>query len=538
MQNIDFNKVFDVCIIGGGITGANILWDSTLRGFSCVLVEKNDYASGTSQATSKMIHGGLRYLKNLELGLVRESLRERRFLAKISPHAMRPLGYIIPIYNLKDQFLFKLGLSLYDLLSFDKNYHISSDLQIPTHKFLSKKSTIVEVPNIPRENLKGAYLYYDYANLNPERHTIEFIFSAKNRGALAFNYTEVVKVQKKEKIFLVEIKDKHSNKIFHIQTKTLVNATGPWADYLEASLGIGESKPLVRSKGIHIVVRNLIEKYTYVIQTKHKSHLFVIPWRGLTIIGTTDTEYTKHPDEFHITKKEVKELIHEANEWLNFKISLQDVKSFYGGLRPLVFDSTNINTYNVSRKAEIIHHIDSGYPGFFTAVGGKYTTSRQIAQSLVDMICEYLPGKWKECTTKTTPLDSGNFSDFVSLFQSLRKQFPKESDDKLYILAHRYGSNTETILKTRSAFNFGTIELGFHSNEKYFPEEITYILQKEDIYCIEDFYMRRSGIGNVGLPEKKIQKIISQVYKKISKKTDTQIKFEIKNWQKRYELLE
>jgi glycerol-3-phosphate dehydrogenase len=538
MQNQNLDRIFDLFVIGGGITGANILWDATLRGLSCILAEKNDYASGTSQATSKMIHGGLRYLKNMEIGLVRESLRERRFLAKISPHAMRPLGYLVPIYDKKNKLMLRAGLSLYDLLSLDKNHSISSDLQIPYHEFLSRERTIAEDPNIPREHLLGAFLYFDYANINPERHTTEFIFSAKNRGALAFNYAEVIKVNRKNELFLVEVRNKKTNQTFIIQTKALVNACGPWADYMEAILGIGESKPLLRSKGIHVVVRNLTGRHTYVVQTKKKSHLFIIPWRGLTILGTTDVEFKNHPDDFRVTKNDIKELIHEVNEYSNFKISTHDIRSFYGGLRPLVADPGDTSTYNASRKPEIIHHKDSGVSGFFTAMGGKYTTSRQVAESLVDLVCEYLPGKWKTCETKDSPLDGGRYSDFPSLFKNLRTQFPRESDEKLYILSHRYGSNAENVLKTRSALDFGTIELGFHTDEIYFPEELTYILQKEDVFCLEDFYFRRSGIGNVGMPPLEAQKKISEIYKKITKKTETEFKKETKIWQSRYEILD
>ncbi|MCX7998082.1 MAG: glycerol-3-phosphate dehydrogenase/oxidase [Leptospiraceae bacterium] len=536
-MGIDKNTVYDVCIIGGGITGANILWDATLRGLKAVLFEKNDYASGTSQATSKMIHGGLRYLKNLEFGLVRESLRERHYLARISPHALRPLGYLLPVYSYKDKAVIKLGLTLYDILSFGKNFRISEDLKIPNHEFLSRKRTIIEDPNIPRDDLLGAFLYYDYQNINPERHTTEFIFSAKNRGALAFNYTEVIKVDKKDEVFLVTVRDKTKEEEYQIQSKTLVNATGPWADFLEAILDIGDSKPLIRSKGIHIVVRNITGKNTYIIQTKKKSHLFVIPWRGMTIIGTTDVEFNLHPDDLRVTKSDIKELIKEYNEYANIPVSIHDVVNFYGGLRPLVYDPAETSTYNVSRKPEIVNHKDSGVDGFFTALGGKYTTSRQVAENLVDMICDYLPGEWSACTTRITSLDGGHFSDFPTLLRDLKKKFPKEPDEKIYYLASRYGSLADDILKTRCTMDFGFFQLE-NSHEKYYPEEVTYIFQKEDVKHISDFYMRRSGIGNVGKPSAKLQKTIQEIYKKISKKDIAEIRRECKEWLAKYELID
>jgi glycerol-3-phosphate dehydrogenase len=535
MERIESGKVFDIFIIGGGITGANILWDATLRGLEAILVDKNDFASGTTQATSKMIHGGLRYLKNLEFGLVRESLRERRILAKISPHGMRPLGYLLPVYSIKNKLVLKIGLKLYDLLSWDRNFAITSDLKLPVHEFLSFERTVTEDPNIPRENLKGAFLYYDYANVNPERHCTEFIFSAKNKGGYAYNYSQVNSVIRKNGIFIVEVKDRVNGKIYNIQTKTLINASGPWADYMEAILGIGESKPMLRSKGIHIIIRNLTGRHTYIIQTKRKTHLFVIPWRGLTIIGTTDAEFKYHPDDFKVTKTDIKELITEANEYCNFQISMQDIRNFYGGLRPLVSDE-NSSTYNASRKTEITHHKESGVPGFFTAMGGKYTTSRQVAESLVDLVCDYLPGKWKDSQTKITPLDGGNFSNLTNLLIDLRKDFPRESEEKLYLLAKRYGTKTSDILRTRSTINFGTFEMGFHTDEKYYPEEVTYIFQKEDVKYLSDFYLRRSGIGTAGIPPEDTREKVGEIYKKISKKPLNIIRIETKDWLSRYEI--
>ncbi len=200
-------------MIGGGITGAHVLWDSTLRGMKSILLVKNDYASGTSQATSKMIHGGLRYLKNLELGLVRESLRERATLARITPQAVQTMGILVPLYSNLDRIVLKFGMILYDALSYDRNTNICKDRLIPRYDFLSKEQTLLESPTIEREKLKGAYLYYDYLNINPERHTCEFIFSARERGAEAKNYTEVVSITRSNNsLYTIIAKDRISGK--------------------------------------------------------------------------------------------------------------------------------------------------------------------------------------------------------------------------------------------------------------------------------------------------------------------------------------
>lgn len=490
---------FDVVVIGGGITGACIFWDATLRGMKCLLVEKNDYASGTSQATSKLIHGGLRYLKNLEIGLVRESLRERRNLARISPHALYTMAFQIPVYNTKDVLMTKFGMMLYNQLSYDRNKLIHMDNLIPEYRFHNREETIYEVPEIPRDHLKGSYLYYDYANLNPERYTTEFIFSARSQGGICRNYTEVMHLEKNGNgIYKIQLKDNITGEESFIESKTVVNSTGPWADKLESMMFSGKETKLIRSKGIHVVTRKICKDTTVVLKKRNGTHLFVIPWRNKTIIGTTDTVYSDSPDVFKVTEKDILELLDEVNfAYGSIQLKLEDVDFYYGGLRPLV-EQEGKNTYNASRKLEIMDHKEEGFAGFYSALGGKYTTSRLLAEKLVDKIAEFLPKNFSECKTENTPILGGNFSDFKSLEHDLQKEFPKESGEKIEILVHRYGSEARTILNTEVSEK----EI-FHlqNGEHIYSEEIAHIASKEDIVFASDFYFRRSGVGVPGKPD-------------------------------------
>ena len=492
-------KELDVLIIGGGITGACILWDATLRGMKCLLVDKNDYASGTSQATSKLIHGGLRYLKNFEIGLVRESLRERRNLARISPHALYTMGFQIPVYNAKDTVMTKLGMVLYNQLSYDRNKMIHLDNLIPEYRFHNREETIHEIPEIPRERLKGSYLYYDYANLNPERYTTEFIFSARNHGAVCRNYTEVLNIEKTSKgTYLVKLKDSLSGEITIVETKALVNSAGPWADKIESMAYSGMETKLVRSKGIHIITRKICKDTTVVLKKKNGTHLFIIPWRNKTIIGTTDTVYTDSPDALKITQKDIEDLLEEVNfAYGSIQLKLDDVDFYYGGLRPLV-EQEGKSTYNASRKLEIMDHKDEGFPGFYSALGGKYTTSRLLAEKLVDRIAEFLPNHFSECKTEVTPILGGNFSDFKALENELQKEFPTISGEKIEILVHRYGSEARTILKDYP--NEKEVFV-LQNGEHIYSDEIAHIASKEDIQFASDFYFRRSGVGVPGKPD-------------------------------------
>ncbi|EMO15108.1 FAD dependent oxidoreductase [Leptospira santarosai str. CBC523] len=495
--------VYDLLVIGGGITGAHVLWDSTLRGMKSILLEKNDYASGTSQATSKMIHGGLRYLKNFELGLVRESLRERATFARITPQAIQTMGFVVPIYSNIERFVLKAGMEMYNALSYDRNSNISKDRLIPKYGFLSKEQTVMESPTIKRDQLKGSYLYYDYLNINPERHTCEFIFSATERGAEAKNYTEVTSVTRRtDSLYTVVAKDKISGKEISFQTKSVVNATGPWADLVESLAGVEIDKHLVRSKGIHIVTRKICGDKTLVTKKKDGTHLFIIPWRNKTIIGTTDTEYVDSPDRFRVTKKDIEELLSEINDSFGYTdLTLNDVDFYYGGLRPLVEDRGEVkSTYNTSRKTEILDHKESGFPGFFTAMGGKYTTSRSVGEAVVDKVADYLPGNFRACETSETPPSTGNCSDLLSLTKELGKKFPKLNGKSIETIAFRYGLQAYQILeKNFSKEEFYTLQNG----EKFFESEVRFIANREDIRFATDFFFRRSGVGVPGLPEEK-----------------------------------
>jgi glycerol-3-phosphate dehydrogenase len=531
------NEIFDVLVIGGGITGACVFWDSVLRGMKSILIEKNDYASGTSQATSKLIHGGLRYLKNLEFGLVRESLQERRNMARISPHAVYTIGFQIPVYNFKESMLTKIGLSLYNQLSYDRNYLPNLDNVIPKHLFFDREETIHQIPEIPRENLKGSYLYYDYANYNPERHTTEFIFSARSKGGICRNYAEIISIQKtNQETYLVEVKDKILKETITLETKTIVNSSGPWADKIESYILKNPETKLIRSKGIHIITRKICKDKIIVLKKRNGTHLFLIPWRNKTIIGTTDSVYEDSPDKFRVTKEDILDLIEEVNSAYGFvKLQLSDVDFYYGGLRPLVEDeNSSKNSYNASRKLEVKDYKEEGLPGFYSALGGKYTTSRLLAENLVDKISDYLPQNFKSCLTEKEVLIGGNYSDKETLEKELQKKFPQECGEKIEILAQRYGSVAFSVLNQNS--NSKEV-YSLNNGELFYSEELDYITSHEEIYNADDFFFRRSGVGVPGKPENQSFNSLLNRLKSNLNWSQKEFKTQKKNIEERYRIL-
>ncbi len=494
---------FDLLIIGGGISGACLLWDATLRGLRAVLIEKNDYASGTTQATSKLIHGGLRYLKNGEFRLVRESLRERRTLAAIAPHAVRPEAFLVPIYHKRGTpgWMMGLALRIYGWLSWDRNRGLMDGLRLPGARWLDRDAALAEEPALDPRGLKGAYLYYDYANLNPERLAVEFILSAIERGAIARNYLRAGAVTRDASgDFRVAVRDELSGESTAIRARTVVNAGGPWADYLEEALTGKVERALVRSKGIHLVTRKIIRDKTVVGIKPDGAHLFLIPWRGRTLIGTTDTEYRDHPDRLTVSAAEAARVLEDVNAMFpDACLSLADIDYFYGGLRPLVEDARNQSSYNASRKMEIVDHAAAGFSGFFTVLGGKYTTSRALAEKTIDRVCASLNQPERKCTTAVTPLLGGGFSSSAELCETLSREFPHAPVRKINTLAARYGAIARRILADESErARADDACLAISEEEVFYLDEIRHLILHEGVERIGDLLFRRSGIGTAG----------------------------------------
>jgi glycerol-3-phosphate dehydrogenase len=276
-------ETFDLVIIGGGISGASIAWDATLRGLKVALLEKDDFAHATTAGSSKLIHGGLRYLVNGELGLVRESLKERRIWETIAPHMVDPLPFLIPTYGkgMQSGLVLSVGLTFYDLLSFDRNWLNDDDKKLPGYKSLSRQEALNIMPSLKKEGLTGAKIYYDCQMFAPERLCLEFILGATDKGAQAANYAKVTDFIRHDDIIEgVVVEDRLTGKSHNIRARLVINASGPWADKVMGLADDTPSRGLIRSKGIHIITRELSGKTALAIQSAIGGHFFVIPWRG------------------------------------------------------------------------------------------------------------------------------------------------------------------------------------------------------------------------------------------------------------------
>ncbi|MFZ2398923.1 MAG: glycerol-3-phosphate dehydrogenase/oxidase [Smithella sp.] len=508
---------FDVIVIGGGISGASVAYEAATRGLKVALLEKNDFSWATSAATSKMIHGGLRYLVNGEIMLVRESLRERRVLENIAPNFVYPwpmmmTHYKTPLKN--NKWIVKIGMLVYDALSYDKNFTWEACKKIPSHRTISKKEVMQNEPHVRSEGLTGASIFCDCISIFPERLTLAFIKSAVAYGAKVSNYTRVegFMMGSENNVTGVKVRDILNNKTCEVSGTITVNCGGPWADIV---LGLAKSKgdgssTLRRSEGIHIITSKhlLSGKFTVASMTPSGRHFFLIPWRNHTLIGTTDKPFTGNPDDYHVTRESIMELIDDINSsFSDGKLSYADVKHTYGGLRPLVEDDTS-ETYSSSRKYEIYDNKKDGLNGLITVEGGKYTTSRKLAENCLNIVASKMEQSLGQSVTDKqflTGCEIKNLDAFLSDIQKENSDFSKSTMD---YLGRNYGTEYAEIIKLARADK--TLSETLNEDGEILAQ-VVYAVRAEMARTLPDIIMRRTGIGTLGNPGESILRKVANV---------------------------
>jgi glycerol-3-phosphate dehydrogenase len=382
------SEVFDIAVIGGGITGAGVALDAASRDLTVALVEKGDFASGTSSRSSKLIHGGLRYLEQFDIGLVRESLHERAVLSQLAPHLCKPLEFLVPVYSSGERSplggnkqKLSAGLWLYDLLAGRRN--------IGRHRWLSRRDALNQAPTLDPRELRGAFVYYDCLT-DDARLVIEVIKAAAAHGALVANYVNARGFRKEEGLSIIDLQDTVDAGSLELRSRVVINATGVWSDEVSRLSDANAPKRLRPSKGIHIVVPSeKLQNRTAVLipSLGEKRFLFVIPWRGgRTVIGTTDTDYQGSLDDPRAETQEVDRVLQSAaRAFPEARLSINDVISTFAGLRPLIAANER-STKELSRKEEIFE--DNA--GLITITGGKLTTWRKMAERVADFVVRRL----------------------------------------------------------------------------------------------------------------------------------------------------
>ena len=503
-------QVFDLVVIGGGITGAGVARDAASRGMTVALVEQQDFAQGTSSRSSKLIHGGIRYLENLEFHLVFEALSERRLLFDIAPNLVHPLRFVLPLYKGARVGMFKMGLGmwLYDALSMFEAPEL--------HERLNAHESTERLPLLQRRELMGSYVYSD-AYMDDDRLVHETLRSAHKKGALSVNYVSADAAQfKNGKVVSIGCTDKLNGKSFTVRGRHFISSVGPWTDEVANSL-LGEWKKILRpSKGVHLTFsRERLQLKEAVVMAEGKRIVFGIPRNEMVIIGTTDTDYTGDPKDVSTTEEDVHYLLNVASQYFpGAKLTAKDIIASYAGVRPLVDDGSETES-KTSREHVII---DDPRNVTFVA-GGKYTTYRRMAAQTVDHALKNFSledqVKFAKNDTKT-PLNEKATPSKMEEAERASEDWAREyhlSHHAAQFLAGRHGLEGLDLLEEARKHH----AIGAHStsDEVLWTAEAHHAIHQTMCLNLVDFYVRRSPLflarQDHGLP---LIALISRVFAK------------------------
>jgi glycerol-3-phosphate dehydrogenase len=495
---------FDLAVVGGGATGAFVARDAAMRGLKVALIEARDFAGATSAHNSKLVHGGLRYLRNLELSLVRESLRERRILLRIAPHLVGPLAFLLPLYGagLAERAKLAAGLTLYDILAFDKARADDPAQRLPGHRWIGKKAALAREEVLDASGFEGAFEYYDAQMYAPERIALECLIDADAHGAAIANYVAAKNLLLRGgAVAGCAVEDGLTGARFDLRARCVLVAAGPWADlFLEQATGKAAAHKLIRSKGIHLLVPQISSAALTV--EAGDGHFFVLPWRGHTLLGTTDTPFKGDPASLGVNETDIADFLATINRYLPAAHQRREgIEFFYAGLRPLVSDGSK-ETYRVSRRSELVDHGNEGLNNLFSALGGKWTTSRALAEKITDAVVGKLGRKAVPSATGATPLPGGKFENFESLVTGWEKTYPGIA--AIRHLAHVFGARLSLLLKDAKVAELRP--LGASGDTM---AQISFAVREEMALSLEDVVMRRTALGQFGRPDAAVLELVA-----------------------------
>ncbi|WP_370021164.1 glycerol-3-phosphate dehydrogenase/oxidase [Planotetraspora sp. GP83] len=480
-------REFDVLVVGGGVVGAGAALDAVSRGLSVALVEARDLAAGTSSRSSKLIHGGLRYLEQLDFRLVREALKERGLLVnRLAPHLVRPIPFLYPLrHRVWERGYIGAGILLYDTLG--------GSWKLPRHRQLSLRRTLQKAPALRKDALVGSIQYYD-AQVDDARFTMMVARTAARYGACVTTRTPVIDfLREGERVTGALVRDLETGAEIEVKARQVINATGVWTDESQRLAGpakpaSGGSVSVQASKGVHVVVpRDRIKLDTGLILRTEKSVLFVIPWGPHWIVGTTDTPWDLDKAEPSATHADIDYILDHVNAVLNTPLTRDDIEGVYVGLRPLL-GHTGEETVKLSREHAVIRPV----PGLVIVAGGKYTTYRVMAKDAVDVAVSGLGEAVPASVTERVPILG---ADGFAALRNNRRRLAERSGltvGRIDHLLHRYGSRVEDLLELIEATP--ALAEPIPGADAYLKAEAVYAASDEGALHLEDIMVRRTRV--------------------------------------------
>ena len=479
------SESFDVLVIGGGVNGVGAALDAATRGLKVALIESQDIAAGTSSRSSKLIHGGLRYLEQYDFKLVREALHERELLVStLCPHLVKPVGFLFPLTEkFKERTYVGAGLALYDALR-------GFQRALPWHKHLSQKQINEIAPSLRPDIILGAIKYFD-AQVDDARHTLSVARTAARHGAvIATRVSAESLIRVGKSVTGVVAKDLVSGKTISIKAAVTVMCAGIWSDELHSKFDLKAGYDVTMSKGAHIVLPgSAIKSDAGIILKTPVSVLFIIPWADKWIVGTTDTPYTGDRSEPFASREDVQYIVDQANRVLSPQINIDEIIGVYAGLRPLVSNKKNSLTTKLSRE----HTVDRPAPGFVSIAGGKYTTYRIMGRDVIDLAANELRKLTPESITDKLPLVGAD--GYFALVQQVDRLAADSglSVETITHLLNRYGSMISEILELVE--ETPSLSKKLAADLPYIKAEIYYAASHEGAHSVDDVISRRTRIA-------------------------------------------
>ena len=479
------SESFDVLVIGGGVNGVGAALDAATRGLKVALIESQDIAAGTSSRSSKLIHGGLRYLEQYDFKLVREALHERELLVStLCPHLVKPVGFLFPLTEkFKERTYVGAGLALYDALR-------GFQRALPWHKHLSQKQINELAPSLRPDIILGAIKYFD-AQVDDARHTLSVARTAARHGAvIATRVSAESLIRVGKSVTGVVAKDLVSGKTISIKAAVTVMCAGIWSDELHSKFDLKAGYDVTMSKGAHIVLPgSAIKSDAGIILKTPVSVLFIIPWADKWIVGTTDTPYTGDRSEPFASREDVQYIVDQANRVLSPQINIDEIIGVYAGLRPLVSNKKNSLTTKLSRE----HTVDRPAPGFVSIAGGKYTTYRIMGRDVIDLAANELRKLTPESITDKLPLVGAD--GYFALVQQVDRLAADSglSVETITHLLNRYGSMISEILELVE--ETPSLSKKLAADLPYIKAEIYYAASHEGAHSVDDVISRRTRIA-------------------------------------------
>jgi glycerol-3-phosphate dehydrogenase len=505
----------DVLVIGGGIHGACVAWDAALRGLKVAIVDEGDFGHATSANSLKTIHGGLRYLQDLNLRLVREMIQERAAYMRIAPHLVKPLRCVMPTYGFvkstRSVLLLSAGLLLNDLLGFDRNVDLPAWHRLPRGRIASRDECLRLIPGLRDDGVTGAAIWYDAQAVNTERLTLAFVLGAMAAGATACNYMQAARfIGRGSRVAGVECRDTLEGTRVYVRAKVVVNAAGPWIDrVIEMARGSRPEPMFGLSRAMNLVIPQLVSDHAVAVPSRDRFDngkavrtrerlLFLVPWRDQTIVGTTHLPSQPGVVARNPTAADVQDFIDELNlAYPPARLTLDDVRLVHTGFLPA--EPIHGRSVKLVRRSVVVdHRARDGLENLVTIVGVKYTGARAAAQRAVDMTCDKL-GLARRCTTAHTPVFGGAIESIEALSRKAEADSAGVVDARsVRRIVRNYGTQCFRVLRLGRADPrlAGDVVPGADAS----TAEIVHAIREEMAMKLSDVVFRRTDLGSAGQP--------------------------------------